>query len=247
MKEHLLHSQTDFFESLASERDKLVYDGLDLRGVWDLKLIGPNGELKDHRQSKNVICQVGKNQILAASAAEYLNQFGYMAIGTNSLVVNAASNATPIVIGVTSAYGLSNGQGVTISGVGGNAAANGANFAKTATYTSTTFGLYSNSSLATPVAGTGGYTSGGIVTVTPASTDIALLSQLAISTLVTPTNPSAPILQFQYTFGAGIGTGSVAECGLFDAASSGNILSHLTFGVITKGASDSLQLTYQLS
>ena len=244
--ENITQSSLEVVERFVHDTRSRKADMFELNGVWELKLINKFGRVIDRRVKHNVICQVGKNQILAASGAEYLNQFAYIAIGTNSLGVTGATNASPIVITVP-AYGLANGQPVTISGVTGNTNANGSNYAKTTSYTSTTFGLYSDSGLTTPVAGSGAYVSGGILTVTPNVIDIALLNQLAISTLITPTNPSAPVLQFQYPFGAGTGTGSIAECGLFDAASSGHILSHLSFGVITKGSSDSLQVTYQLS
>ena len=46
-------------------------------------------------------------------------------IPTGSCTVNAASNATPIVIGCTAAHNFTTGQAVYVSGVGGNTAANG--------------------------------------------------------------------------------------------------------------------------
>ena len=46
-------------------------------------------------------------------------------IPTGTCTVNAASNATPIVIGCTAAHNFTTGQAVYVSGVGGNTAANG--------------------------------------------------------------------------------------------------------------------------
>ena len=46
------------------------------------------------------------------------------------------------------------------------------------------------------------------------------------------------------TFAAGTATGSIAESGILNASSSGQLFCRQTFGVITKGASDSLQVTW---
>lgn len=216
------------------------------QGRARVRLYDSNGRLKGLARGKNVICTAGKNQILKATGAEYLNQFAYVAIGSNSINITGATNASPIVL-TTSAYSLANGQQVTVAGVGGNAAANGTWYAKTTGYTSTTFALYQDSGLSNPVVGTGAYTSGGTVSVVVALTDTQLFSQLAISSVITPTNPNSATLQDQYTFAAGTGTGAVTEYGLLDAASSGNLLSHLSASVINKGSGDTLQVTYQLS
>jgi len=50
--------------------------------------------------------------------------------------------------------------------------------------------------------------------------------------------------QLQHTFGAGTGTGSISESGIFNASSSGQIFARQTFGTIVKGSSDSLQVTW---
>lgn len=66
--------------------------------------------------------------------------------------VTGATNANPIVITTSAAHNLSTGNRVTITGVGGNTAAN--TTANITVLTSTTFSLDS-------VAGNGAYTSGG--------------------------------------------------------------------------------------
>jgi hypothetical protein len=85
-------------------------------------------------------------------------QNGLVASGSGSAALaesgslNAASNTTPIVVTATAAHGVTTGQPVTISGVGGNLAANGDFLA---TYVSpTTFSLDDS-------VGNGAYTSGG--------------------------------------------------------------------------------------
>lgn len=81
------------------------------------------------------------------------------AVGT-SLSVTGATNASPIVITAAS-HGLVDRQPVTISGVGGNTAANGTFYVKV--LTTNTFSLYSDNTLSTAVAGNGVYTSGGTI------------------------------------------------------------------------------------
>lgn len=54
-------------------------------------------------------------------------------------------------------------------------------------------------------------------------------------------------LVYTATFGAGTGTGSVTEAGIFNAASSGTMLCRTTFALITKGAGDTLQVTWTVN
>lgn len=84
---------------------------------------------------------------------------------------------------------------------------------------------------------------------TAASTsDTALGTELARSSgAVTPTNPDSHTLQFQQTFAAGTGTGTVREVGLFDANSSGNMLNRTVIGDIVKAAGDALTVTVQIT
>lgn len=74
------------------------------------------------------------------------------------LAITNATAATPIVITTTSNHQLADGNVVYISGVGGISGANGKYYAKVTSYSATTFGVYSDAALTTPVAGTGSYT-----------------------------------------------------------------------------------------
>ena len=76
-----------------------------------------------------------------------------------SKTITGATNATPIVV-TSAAHGFSNGDKVTISGVGGNTAANGTFLV--AAKSTNTFEL--NTLAGANVAGTGTYTSGGKLT-----------------------------------------------------------------------------------
>lgn len=84
-------------------------------------------------------------------------QNGLVASGSGSAAfaesgsISGATNVNPIVVTTTASHGITTGQPVVISGVGGNLAANGS---FVATYLSaTTFSI--------PIAGNGAYTSGG--------------------------------------------------------------------------------------
>jgi len=48
----------------------------------------------------------------------------------------------------------------------------------------------------------------------------------------------------QNTFAAGTGTGSIYESGILNSGATGQLWNRQTFGVINKGASDSLQVTW---
>jgi hypothetical protein len=62
-------------------------------------------------------------------------------------------------------------------------------------------------------------------------------------------NNSTKKVTVDFTFGAGVGTGTVRESGLFNSASAntGPMLARQTFSDINKGASDSLTVTWQIT
>jgi hypothetical protein len=74
--------------------------------------------------------------------------------GTGNCTVTGATNASPIVITCSSSHGYMEGERVTISGVGGNTAANASWYITP--LTTTTFNLHGST-------GNGAYTSGGTV------------------------------------------------------------------------------------
>jgi hypothetical protein len=63
-------------------------------------------------------------------------------------------------------------------------------------------------------------------------------------TTVTATNDSVAYVS---TFAAGTGTGTIEEAGIFNAASTGTMLSRALTGTITKGAGDSLTITWTVT
>lgn len=58
---------------------------------------------------------------------------------------------------------------------------------------------------------------------------------------------SNQILQLTCTFAAGSGTGSIYEYGVFSSNTAGTLLSRDVDALITKGAADTLKVTYQLT
>ena len=75
--------------------------------------------------------------------------------------------------------------------------------------------------------------------------DTALGTQLA-RVQGSMTQPNATTHRVVSTFGAGVGTGTVVEYGLFNDPSAGVLMGHIVTGSIAKGASDSLQVTYDV-
>lgn len=77
----------------------------------------------------------------------------------------------------------------------------------------------------------------------PAIGDTALGAELG-RVAVTSTTALNNTVTYEATFGAGVGTGSVAEAGIFSASVAGIMLSRSTSLSLTKGASDTLQVTW---
>ena len=79
-----------------------------------------------------------------------------------------------------------------------------------------------------------------------AAGDTALGTQLDIQSL-TSTTVSTNTVTYAATFGAGDGTGAVAEAGVFNAASSGTMLCRSVFSVVNKAAGDSMTVTWVIT
>lgn len=78
----------------------------------------------------------------------------------------------------------------------------------------------------------------------------AEVARVALSpavSLVTTTQANDTI-QYQATFGPGVGTAALTEAGVFGVvtANTGPMLNRLVFAVINKGASDSLSITWKV-
>ncbi len=69
--------------------------------------------------------------------------------------------------------------------------------------------------------------------------------------VATTSNPTSVTTQLIASFGAGVGTGTIEEAGIFNATSagpaSGTMFSRYLTGTFTKGASDTLTITWVIT
>jgi hypothetical protein len=78
------------------------------------------------------------------------------------------------------------------------------------------------------------------------TSQITLGSELGRVALDSSTRTSNTIAYIA-TFGAGTGTGSLTEAGIFNAASSGNMLCRTVFSTVTKAAGDTVVITWNVT
>jgi hypothetical protein len=64
---------------------------------------------------------------------------------------------------------------------------------------------------------------------------------------LTSTTVSTNTIAYGCTWAAGDGTGAITEAGLFDAASTGDMLARTVFSVVNKGSSDSITITWTIT
>ena len=79
-----------------------------------------------------------------------------------------------------------------------------------------------------------------------ATSQTALGTELGRVALDSSTRVSNTIT-YVATFPAGTGTGSIAEAGILNASSSGNMLCRTAFGVVTKAAGDTVIITWNVT
>lgn len=89
----------------------------------------------------------------------------------------------------------------------------------------------------------------GTGSTAPAAGDTALVSELVRlqDTQAEYTATSSKQLKLQVSFGPGAGTGNVAESGLLNSSSGGDMLARQTFSTIAKGTSDTLTVTWTIT
>lgn len=76
----------------------------------------------------------------------------------------------------------------------------------------------------------------------------ALLSPIVrVATTISGGTVSGPTVSYSATYGPGVGTGSIAEAGLFNAASAGIMLSRVAVVEFTKSAGDTLTISWDVS
>jgi len=98
--------------------------------------------------------------------------------------------------------------------------------------------------LASPTISKPSHMAVGTGSTAPAAGDTALGAEIDRNALTTKTR-STNVVTMVGDWAAGDGTNSaIAEAGIFDAASTGNMYSRATFTAINKGASDTLSITW---
>lgn len=90
------------------------------------------------------------------------------------------------------------------------------------------------------------YVAIGTGTTSESASDTALVTELTRTT-GTASYVSGAIYQVTATFAAGTGTGAITEYGLFNTSSAGTMFNRDVESVINKGASDTLQVTMQVT
>jgi len=79
-----------------------------------------------------------------------------------------------------------------------------------------------------------------------AGADTALGTELDRNAL-TSTTVTDNSIAYVCSWAAGDGTGSLTEAGIFNASSAGTMLCRTVFGTVTKGASDSMTITWTIT
>lgn len=81
-----------------------------------------------------------------------------------------------------------------------------------------------------------------------AAGDTTLGAEVSSSrTALTSTGVAGAVITYVCTFGAGVGTGSLTEAGIFNASVGGSMLCRTVFSTIVKGASDTLTITWTVT
>ena len=91
------------------------------------------------------------------------------------------------------------------------------------------------------------YMAVGTSTTAAAIGQTALVGSELARVATTNTNPTSVTTQFVGSFGSGVGTGTIEEAGLFSAASAGSMFSRYLTGTFTKGATDTLAVTWTIT
>lgn len=95
-------------------------------------------------------------------------------------------------------------------------------------------------------ANTMGYMAVGTDSTAPAAGNTTLGAEVA-RVAVTSQTASTNTVTYIATFGAGTGTGALTEAGLFNANTSGTMLSRTTYSVINKGSGDEMTITWVIT
>ena len=87
----------------------------------------------------------------------------------------------------------------------------------------------------------------GTGSTAPAANDTALETPLGAREALDSTTVNTNTITYVSSFEAGDSTGAITEAGIFNAATLGTMLCRTTFGVVNKGADDTLQITWVIT
>lgn len=96
--------------------------------------------------------------------------------------------------------------------------------------------------LASPSLGVPTHMGVGTSGTAPAAGDTTITGETRVA--LTSKTRNTNVVTFVGDWGAGSATGALQETGLWDAASSGNLVGRATYSTINKGASDTLKVTW---
>ena len=83
----------DVLRELQQIQDGCERESLPFHANLRLRVLDASGAVTDERVLHNIICQAGKNRLLAASGGAALSAFAYVAIGTGTATPAAADTA----------------------------------------------------------------------------------------------------------------------------------------------------------
>lgn len=86
----------------------------------------------------------------------------------------------------------------------------------------------------------------GSANVAPTTSDTALGSEITRVALDSA-NVTSNTITYVTTYGAGVGTGSITEAGIFNDASAGTMLCRTRFDVVNKGNADIIVITWNVT
>lgn len=92
-----------------------------------------------------------------------------------------------------------------------------------------------------------GYTAVGTGTTAVASSQTALVTELARKAATYAHTAGTKVFTFSTYFAAGEATGAITEAGICNASSGGTFIDRVTFAVINKGSDDELTVNFQFT
>ena len=96
--------------------------------------------------------------------------------------------------------------------------------------------------LASPTLGVPTHMGVGTSGTAPAAGDTTITSETRVA--LTSKSRSTNVVTYVGDWAAGSATGTLQEAGLWDASSSGNLVGRATFSSVSKGAADTLKVTW---